>query len=164
MAVSVWMRIYVCGHVCPLQVSYADCQAIVSTCLSSHVILAVCHVLRYTPQAKKIQELIESGVIGEVMNIQLLEPVQALSNSIVHLLLYLHRLEHSTLLIRMFEGSGGIPIQVASAFWLNPAMTLTSFACGWRGQSAPRSRLLLPYSTSNQRTKWVYGLCLCCSC
>ena len=37
--------------------------------------LAVAHVLRYAPQAMKIKELIDSGVIGDVANIQLLEPV-----------------------------------------------------------------------------------------
>ncbi|ELT99892.1 hypothetical protein CAPTEDRAFT_177369 [Capitella teleta] len=61
----------------PMAVSYEDCKAIFSTCESCDVILAVCHVLRYTPQARKIKELIDSGVIGEVMNIQLLEPIGA---------------------------------------------------------------------------------------
>ena len=37
--------------------------------------LAICHVLRYSPQARKIKEIIERGDIGEIVNIQLLEPV-----------------------------------------------------------------------------------------
>ena len=37
--------------------------------------LAVCHVLRYAPQTQKIKEAIEEGLIGDVVNIQLLEPV-----------------------------------------------------------------------------------------
>ncbi len=37
--------------------------------------VAVCHVLRYTPFYQKIKQLIDSGVIGEVMNIQALEQV-----------------------------------------------------------------------------------------
>ena len=37
--------------------------------------LAVCHVLRYAPQSCKIKKLIDDGVIGDVVNIQLLEPV-----------------------------------------------------------------------------------------
>ena len=55
--------------------SYEDCKEIVDTCAEHKVILAVCHVLRYCPQARKIKEIIDSGAIGDVMNIQLLEPV-----------------------------------------------------------------------------------------
>ena len=46
-----------------------------STCKQHGVMLAICHVLRYTPQARKIKEIIDSGGIGKVANIQLLEPV-----------------------------------------------------------------------------------------
>jgi len=58
-----------------MQVSYADCCEIVSACKTGGVILAVCHVLRYTPQARKITELVQSGCIGDVVNIQHTEPV-----------------------------------------------------------------------------------------
>ena len=37
--------------------------------------LCVCHVLRYTPQAQKVREIISSGALGDVVNIQLLEPI-----------------------------------------------------------------------------------------
>lgn len=37
--------------------------------------LEVCHVLRYTPQSQKIKEIIDSGRIGDLVNIQLLDPV-----------------------------------------------------------------------------------------
>ena len=57
------------------QVMYEDCKEIVDTCTDNNVWLAVCHVLRYCPQARKIKQIIESGAIGDVMNIQLLEPV-----------------------------------------------------------------------------------------
>ena len=40
--------------------------------------LAIAHVLRYTPQAIKIKEIIDSGAIGDIVNIQLLEPVSLL--------------------------------------------------------------------------------------
>jgi len=59
------------------QVSYADCCEIVAACKSAGVILAVCHVLRYTPQARKIAKLIQSGIIGDVVSIQHLEPVSS---------------------------------------------------------------------------------------
>ena len=62
---------------CLMQVSYADCCEIVAACQSARVILAVCHVLRYTPQACKIAELIWSGCIGDVVNIQHTEPASS---------------------------------------------------------------------------------------
>ena len=63
----------------------ADCREIVETCKKHGVMLAVCHVLRYTLQAQKIKQLIESGTIGDVVNIQLLEPVsiEHCTNSII---------------------------------------------------------------------------------
>ena len=57
--------------------SYADCCEIVTACKTAGVILAVCHVLRYLPQARKITDLIQSGCIGEVVNIQHMEPVSS---------------------------------------------------------------------------------------
>jgi len=65
---------------CLIQVSYADCCEIVAACKSAGVILAVCHVLRYTPQACKIAELIQSGCIGDVVNIQHTEPVSSVGD------------------------------------------------------------------------------------
>ncbi|XP_071479854.1 putative oxidoreductase YteT [Diadema antillarum] len=59
----------------PMAVTEEDCREIVRTCKENKVILAVCHVLRYFPPTKKIKELITSGVIGEVVNIQHLEPI-----------------------------------------------------------------------------------------
>ncbi|XP_046879809.1 uncharacterized protein LOC124470113 isoform X1 [Hypomesus transpacificus] len=59
----------------PMAVSTEDCTEIVETCIQSGVMLTVCHVLRYDPVIRKIKELIDSGVIGEVIHIQHLEPV-----------------------------------------------------------------------------------------
>lgn len=39
------------------------------------VIFGVCHVLRYTDYNRKIKELVDAGTIGEIVNIQHLEPV-----------------------------------------------------------------------------------------
>jgi len=63
-----------------MQVSYADCCEIVTACKNAGVILAVCHVLRYTPQARKIAELIQSSGIGDVVSIQHTEPVSSLDD------------------------------------------------------------------------------------
>ncbi|KAL8574765.1 hypothetical protein ACOMHN_035882 [Nucella lapillus] len=59
----------------PMAVTEEDCREIASTCKARGVLLAVCHVLRYVPWAYKIKEVIASGDIGQVVNIQHTEPV-----------------------------------------------------------------------------------------
>ncbi|XP_064598725.1 putative oxidoreductase YteT [Liolophura sinensis] len=59
----------------PMATTEEDCLEIVSCCKENSVLLAVCHVLKYTPQAMKIKELIDCGAIGQVVNIQHLEPI-----------------------------------------------------------------------------------------
>lgn len=59
----------------PMAVTEADCREIVDTCKRNNSILAVCHVLRYTPWVKKVKEIIDSGAIGDVVNINHVEPV-----------------------------------------------------------------------------------------
>ena len=59
----------------PMAGNEADCRRIVAAAKRSGSIFAVCHVMRYTPYSRKVRELIESGLIGEVVSIQHLEPV-----------------------------------------------------------------------------------------
>lgn len=59
----------------PMATNAEDCTAIVEACLQSNVMLSVGHVLRYDPVIHKIKELIDAGVIGDVIHIQHLEPV-----------------------------------------------------------------------------------------
>lgn len=59
----------------PMATTAEDCTAIVEACTQSGVMLSVGHVLRYDPVIHKIKELIDAGVIGDVMHIQHLEPV-----------------------------------------------------------------------------------------
>ncbi|EGG16566.1 putative oxidoreductase [Cavenderia fasciculata] len=59
----------------PMATSLEDCKRIVAAVKANNVILAVCHVLRYTPYTQKIKQLIDSGRIGKVLNITHLEPV-----------------------------------------------------------------------------------------
>jgi hypothetical protein len=44
----------------PMAVSIGDCVAIVEAVRRAGVMLAVCHVLRYTPYQQKIQEVLAS--------------------------------------------------------------------------------------------------------
>jgi len=59
----------------PMAVTMNECRQIVDEVSRCGVLLAVGHVLRYTPYNKKIKEIIQSGVLGQVINIQHLEPV-----------------------------------------------------------------------------------------
>lgn len=44
--------------------------------------LLICHVLRYTSYYRKVKEMIDSGVLGEIMNIQTSERVGAFHSSV----------------------------------------------------------------------------------
>ncbi|KAK6176930.1 hypothetical protein SNE40_015134 [Patella caerulea] len=59
----------------PMAITAEDCKEIVKAVKDNDVILVVCHVLRYIHWAKKIKEIIDSGAIGDVVNIQHTEPV-----------------------------------------------------------------------------------------
>ena len=53
----------------PMAVDEEDCEEIARVCTKSGVLVSVCHVLRYFPPVLKIKEVIESGAIGKVVNI-----------------------------------------------------------------------------------------------
>ncbi|XP_071945067.1 putative oxidoreductase YteT isoform X2 [Antedon mediterranea] len=59
----------------PMAVTEEDCREIVAACKKNNTILSVGHVLRYYPPLQKLKELINSGIIGDVVNIHLHEPV-----------------------------------------------------------------------------------------
>jgi len=44
--------------------------------ISKDRIVAICHVLRYAPFFRKIKEVVDSGALGRLISIQLMEPVQ----------------------------------------------------------------------------------------
>lgn len=59
----------------PLAGSEADCAAAVLAADRAGVFLGVCHVLRYTPNTRRVTALIAGGAIGDIVAIQHLEPV-----------------------------------------------------------------------------------------
>lgn len=59
----------------PMATTESDCRRIVNRVLQSKIIFAVCHNLRYTRYTRKVKEVVTSGIIGDVVNIQSLEPV-----------------------------------------------------------------------------------------
>ncbi|KAM3921675.1 scyllo-inositol 2-dehydrogenase (NAD(+))-like isoform 3-T3 [Leptodactylus fuscus] len=59
----------------PMAVTPEDCCEIVNACKENGVILAVGHVMRYHPVSRKVKELLDSGVIGDIVHIQHMEPL-----------------------------------------------------------------------------------------
>ncbi|TDU88077.1 oxidoreductase family protein [Kribbella voronezhensis] len=59
----------------PMATTEQDAAAIATAAERNGIILAVCHVLRYTPYTRMVKELLGSGRIGRLVNVQHLEPV-----------------------------------------------------------------------------------------
>jgi len=59
----------------PMAPTEDECRQITAAAIENNIIFAVGHVMRYTPYTQKIKEIVDSGTIGDVVSIQLLEPV-----------------------------------------------------------------------------------------
>ncbi|SFP02170.1 Oxidoreductase family, C-terminal alpha/beta domain [Amycolatopsis arida] len=59
----------------PMATTEADCERIVRAAEEAGVLLAVCHVLRYTPYSRRLKDIVDSGRIGDVVTVEHLEPV-----------------------------------------------------------------------------------------
>ncbi len=59
----------------PMATSEQDALRIIEAVRAAGVMLAVCHVLRYTPYTTRVKEIADSGVLGEIISIEHLEPV-----------------------------------------------------------------------------------------
>lgn len=59
----------------PMATKLEHCKEIVQICEDNHVLLAVCHILRYLPIVRKIKQLIDENIIGKLISIQHIEPI-----------------------------------------------------------------------------------------
>ena len=59
----------------PIATSWQHCSDILAQHARYPRIVAVCHVLRYTTYFRKLREVVASGILGEVVSIEHLEPV-----------------------------------------------------------------------------------------
>ena len=59
----------------PMAPTAAECKKIVAAAKKNGIIFAVCHVLRYTNYTRKLKQLLDSGVIGDIVSIQHIEEV-----------------------------------------------------------------------------------------
>jgi predicted dehydrogenase len=60
----------------PIAPTEKECREILALAKKTNRVVAVCHVLRYSPYFIKLRELIQNGSIGELISIQHLEPIQ----------------------------------------------------------------------------------------
>jgi predicted dehydrogenase len=58
----------------PMAPDIAGCRRVVDAVKRNDVLFSVCHVLRYTPYTQTIKEIVETGMIGDVVGIERLEP------------------------------------------------------------------------------------------
>lgn len=59
----------------PMAPDLAGCEAIVQAVKENGNLFAVCHVMRYTAYTQAVKQIVDSGVLGEIVSIQHLEPV-----------------------------------------------------------------------------------------
>jgi len=59
----------------PMAPNPRDCRDIVQAVKENQVVMAVGHVLRYTPYTQTLKSRLDAGAIGEIVSIQHLEPV-----------------------------------------------------------------------------------------
>lgn len=59
----------------PVATTWRECKEILDLAERKKAIVAVCHVLRYAPYFRQMKAVVESGMFGDVVSIQHLEPV-----------------------------------------------------------------------------------------
>ncbi len=59
----------------PMAPTEEECRTIAREAQSADIILAVCHVMRYTNYTQRLKRILDEGTIGEVISIEHLEPV-----------------------------------------------------------------------------------------
>jgi hypothetical protein len=60
----------------PIAPTEAECRDILAKAKETERIVGVCHVLRYTPYFRELKEILDANMIGEVISIQHLEPIE----------------------------------------------------------------------------------------
>jgi len=58
----------------PMAVTEADCRAIVATRRETGRFLVVCHVMRYALYAQAMKQLLDRGLVGEIVNVRRTTP------------------------------------------------------------------------------------------
>jgi len=59
----------------PMAPTEEECRQIVEEAIKHDIILAVCHVLRYTQYTQTLKKMLTEGAIGDIVSLQHLEPI-----------------------------------------------------------------------------------------
>jgi len=59
----------------PMAPNADDCRRIVQAVRENGNIFAVCHVMRYTEYTQKLKQLLDSGLVGDIVSVDHIEPV-----------------------------------------------------------------------------------------
>ncbi len=65
----------------PIAPTAEECNLILDKAKATGRIVGVCHVLRYTPYFRELKEIIEAGLIGDIISMQHLEPIEQIHMS-----------------------------------------------------------------------------------
>ena len=60
----------------PIAPTEEECRLILKRAKETDRIVGVCHVLRYSPYFRELKEVIDAGLIGEIISIQHMEPIE----------------------------------------------------------------------------------------
>ncbi len=60
----------------PIATTEEECRQILARAKEANRIVGVCHVLRYTPYFRELKQILDAKMIGEVISIQHLEPIE----------------------------------------------------------------------------------------
>jgi len=65
----------------PIAQTEKECRLILKKAQQTSRIVGVCHVLRYSPYFRELKEIIDAGVIGDIISIQHMEPIEQIHMS-----------------------------------------------------------------------------------
>jgi predicted dehydrogenase len=59
----------------PIAPTEEECRLILQKSIETNRIVGVCHVLRYSPYFRELKEILDAGLIGDIISIQHMEPI-----------------------------------------------------------------------------------------
>lgn len=65
----------------PIAPTEEECRLVLEKTNASGKVVGVCHVLRYTPYFRELKEIIDAGLIGNIISIQHMEPIEQIHMS-----------------------------------------------------------------------------------
>lgn len=60
----------------PIAPTELECRLILSKAIETNRIVGVCHVLRYSPYFRELKEVLDAGLIGNIISVQHMEPIE----------------------------------------------------------------------------------------